>query len=127
MPFLPDETSTDRLLKYLAIDLMQQFGAGDLNKFGWFQYREHDHPETLVSSELAADAFLYLSSDADGSWRRNPKVVTAVVAFMGRYYDRTVKQQDLMSLKKLIDARPLDRNAIKGWFYRIYPPSPVLR
>jgi hypothetical protein len=28
MPFLPDEQTTDKLLKHLSIDLFQQFDAG---------------------------------------------------------------------------------------------------
>lgn len=62
MPFLLDERSTDNLLKNLGIDLAQQLDAGELKNFGWFQYRDHDHLKTLVAAELAAHAFLYLSS-----------------------------------------------------------------
>lgn len=125
MPFLPDEHSTDKLLKNLGIDLLAQFAGGELRSFGWFQYRDHDHLKTLTSTELAAHAFLYLSFDGNGSWRRNPKVVTATIAFLGRYYQAKPRTEDLVRLKQLIDKTPLDPNAITSWFHAIYPPDPA--
>ena len=86
MPFLADESSTDKLLKNLAIDLMTQIDPADLRQFGWYQYRDFDHANMLVSTEFAADAFLYLSFDTHQAWRRNPKVITAILAFMRRYH-----------------------------------------
>jgi hypothetical protein len=124
MPFLPDEHSTDKLLKNLGIDLSQQrFGPMEMRKFGWFQYRDHDHIKTLVSTELAADAFLYLGFDEDGAWRRNPKVLTAILAFMERYFQVRPRQEDFLRLKELIDTKPLNSQAITEWFHAMYPPD----
>lgn len=125
MPFLPDERSTDKLLKNLGIDLSQRFGGRDLKSFGWFQYRDYDHPKTAVSTEFAASAFLYLSFDEQGSWRRNPGVIAAIIAFMGRYHAQTPQVQDLGRLKQLIDAKPPDARAISEWFHAIYPPDRI--
>jgi len=124
MPFLPDERSTDKLPKNLGIDLATQFGGRELADFGWFQYRDHDHLQTLVSTELAAHAFLYLSFDA-GSWRRNPKVITATIAFMARYHAARPTRADLLRLKELIDAQPFAPQAIQNWFHQVYPPDPA--
>jgi hypothetical protein len=99
MPFLPDEQSADKLLKNLGIDLGAHFGTGELKRFGWFQYRDHDRVDTLVSTVAAANAFIYLSFDADGSWRRNPKVITAILAFMQRYFSTAPTAQDLLQLR----------------------------
>ena len=114
MPFLPDERSTNKLLKHLAIDLFEQLEPAELRKFGWFQYRDHDHLGTLVATEFAANAFVYLSFDASGSWRRNPKVVTAVLSFMGRYHERRPQAQDLVELKRLIEVRPATRRRCRN-------------
>ena len=124
MPFLPDERSTDKLLKNLGIELAAEFGGRELADFGWFQYRDHDHLKTLVSTELAADAFLYLSFDAC-SWRRNPKVLTAIIAFMGRYHATGPTRADLLRLKEMINAQPFCSQAIHGWFQHVYPPDPA--
>jgi hypothetical protein len=125
MPFLPDEQSADRLLKNLAIDLMSQLDPADLRQFGWYQYRDFDHANTLVSTEFAADAFLYLSFDAHRPWRRNPKVITAMLAFMRRYYKTSPQPKDLLALKQLIETKPLDPQSIVGWFHAMYPPDPT--
>jgi hypothetical protein len=125
MPFLPDEHSTDRLLKNLAIDLMAQLDPADLRQFGWYQYRDFDHANTLVSTEFAADAFIYLSFDAHQSWRRNPKVLTAIIAFMRRYYRASPQSKDLLALKHLIEAKPLNPESIVEWFQAVYPPDPA--
>ena len=127
MPFLPDEQSTDRLLKNLGLDLFNQFPGADLKAFGWFQYRDHDHLQTLVSTELAIHVFLYLSFDEAGWWRRNPKVITAVIAFMARYDTAKPTLHDLTRLKQLIDAKPVDASSIADWFRTIYPPDPAPR
>jgi hypothetical protein len=78
----------------------------------------------LVSTELRADAFLYLSFDA-GSWRRNPKVITAIIAFMGRYHAARPTRADVLQLKEMIDAQPFAPQAVRGWFHDVYPPDPA--
>ena len=125
MPFLPDERSTDRLLKNLGIDLSEQLGAGDLRKMEWFQYRDHDHSSSLVSTEFAAHAFLYLGFDRDGNWSRNLKLLTALLAFMRRYHTVSTQASDLVKLKEIIEARPVDKQAVADWFRAIWPPDPA--
>ena len=122
MPFSPDESSTDKLLKYLEIELRNAFTTDELRRLGWFQFRRSDHPGTLVTTELAAAAFIYLSFEADGAWRRNVKVVVAVLAFLGRYYGQAPRPNELEWLKTILEAGPLDRAAVLDWFSGVYPP-----
>ena len=122
MSFLPDDNSTDKLLKQFSIGLRNQFSDAELRRFGWFQFRDHDRPNTLVAVELAASALAYLSLDADGSWRRNVGVVTAVIAFMRHYYPSTSPSEvEFKQLKRIINTPPVNKENLRGWLLAIYP------
>lgn len=123
MRYLPSESSAQRLLKNLAVDLHAEFDGKQLRQFGWFQYRDHDRISTLVATELAAHTFIYLSFDEQGSWRRNPRLLVAILAFMRRYFPAGPQRTHLIRLKALIESKPFDRQSITDWFFAQFPPE----
>ncbi len=118
-----DNITTGRLLEQLAIELMQQFPSANLRTFGWFDFRAIDRPDTPVPTKFAADAFCYLSLDEDGTWRRNVGVLTAVLAFLKKFYPDGSSVHDLQQLKPILEATPVQQSALIAWFLAVYPPD----
>ena len=107
MPYLPDEQSTEQLLRNLTVDLFAELSNAEVKVMGWAQYRDFDHAQTCIATELAADAFIYLGFDRQEGWRRNPGLIRAILAFMERYYQGAQPgRQELLELKQLIEANP---------------------
>jgi hypothetical protein len=125
MAYSPDEGSTGRLLSKLAESLFQRYRTGELRGLGWFQYRDHDRADTLVATELASDAFLYLGLDEAGSWRDQPKLAIAVVMFLRHYYPGAATPADCARLMALVTEVPVDRAAVVYWFRATFPPTPT--
>ena len=120
---LRDDGSTDGLLKLLHIELVQaEGGVYNLGKWGWFQFRNLDHPKTTDPVQMASCAFVYLSIDDDGAWRQNQSVIQGTLSFLQRRRQASPSDEQLDDLYGALAFCPVEVNDVRAWFVEVFPP-----
>jgi hypothetical protein len=113
-------SSADRLLKALHIALAEKMPYAALRRIDWFDFRDHDHPDTEAPVEMACEAFLYLSLDGHGNWDGVHEVLIAVIDAMGQETSQTPSPGSLHRLKAILEECPVDADSVRDRFRSAY-------
>jgi hypothetical protein len=96
--------------------------GGDLRRYDWYQFRDHDRPETNDPLKMGIAAFFYLCFDHKNHWRNNLQVAAALLSFMQFYCRSSPDRRQLERLQKLVTTFPPSRSDIESWFIEVYAP-----
>jgi hypothetical protein len=110
----------DRYLKRLHSFLSQYLTIRQLRTLGWFDFQSLDRPEVEDVIAVACEAFLYLSLTSEETWNGVTGVLTAVVAFLKEETNQLPLASQAQELKSLLEATPVDSDAIREWFQKVY-------
>ena len=91
----------------------------ELRSLGWYDYIKIDIPESFTAVSLAADVLLYLSVSPSG-WNRHRGVLAGLLAFLESQSRILPTERQLLELATLLSSRPVNTDAVRKWFDRIY-------
>ena len=86
--------------------------------WGWRDFRVESEGRGRGEDavHLAADAFVVLSFETGGAWRKATCVLQGVLAYLREEGFGTPSPEALRSLLALLQANPVDVEAVKAWF-----------
>ena len=110
---MPSPDTTDRILKRLYHHLSVKVPIHQLRRKGWFDFQNHDHPDTSNPVDLACAAFVYLSLEGDGNWNGSTDILIAVLSYLKEATDYAASETQGRILAVLLREHPVRSAASK--------------
>ena len=112
--------SPDQILKRLHFHLSGKAQPYRLKRLGWFDFQNHDHPNTTDPVEMAYAAFVALSLEESGNWNGATDVLTPVLSYLAEATGYSCSEAQLINLAALLREQPVRSAAVKAWFEQIF-------
>lgn len=109
----------DQIVKRIR-GFLDKVPVSRLRELGWFDFQNHDHPETSDVVTLAYNAFAYLSIGEDGNWNNAQDVLTAILAFLKAETGYSYSTSQLQELAVLLKEQPIRSKAVETWFEQTF-------
>lgn len=106
----------DRILKDLYLHLSAKCSISRLRQLGWFDFRNHDHPDVTDAVTMTHAAFIHLSITEEGNWNAATDVLTAVLSYLGKATGYNAGESHIKQLAALLREQPVRSKAVQDWF-----------
>ncbi len=94
---------------------------------GWNDFRDTKRPETTDPVVMATEALIYTSIDDSGAWQHYVDLIKATNAYLKESTGIHPSETDLRALRGLLTTLPVDVDAVRNWFARLYKRAERLR
>lgn len=108
--------SSNQILKDIYFHLSTRTSIRQLRQWGWFDFQNHDYPDSSDPIVLAVAAFQHLSIADSGNWNGTTDVLTALLAYLKAETGYSYSAAQLKDLAALLNEQPVRSKAVENWF-----------